>query len=456
MIDDRRILIPKGVVVESLEAYQARGGFEGLRKAFSMAPQDIINEIKKSGLRGRGGAGFPTGVKWQGNYDDPGQPKYMLCNFAEGEPGTYKDRYMARKNPYQILEGMAICHYTLGMRHSYLTVKEVFTREIDRMREALAECIEAGVLGPNALDSGNDILIDVVLGPDDYLLGEEKGLIEVVEGGVPMPRVNPPYIQGLFVPQLEEGNPTIVNNAETFAHLSHILREGADWWKGYGSADTAGTFILTLSGDIERPGIYELEMGTPMKDLIYECGGGPKDGIPIKCVFSGTSSAPLQAHQLDTPLDFGGMKKAGSGLGSGGVIVYNEDACMVRVAQMIGTFFSIESAAYCPPCKDGTGQIARFLRKIEEGRGTLDDLRAMRYVQGWVENRARCFLPTADRIVTEAMLAKWPDEFAEHIELGRCPRPRELPLPKLKDYDEETGQFVYDVDYWKKRPSRFL
>lgn len=456
MIDDKRILIPKGIVIDSLDAYIAQGGMKGLEKAISMAPQAIIDELKKSGLRGRGGAGFPTGVKWQGNFDDPLPVKFLLCNFAEGEPGTYKDRFMARKNPYQIVEGIAIATYTLGIRHSFLTVKEVFTREIDRLQRALDEMEAAGFIGRNALNSGHNLMITLRTGPDDYLLGEEKGLIEVVEGGVPMPRVNPPYIQGLYVPQLEEGNPTIVNNAETFAHVAHILRNGAEWWKGFGSADSAGTFILSLSGDVEQPGIYELEMGTSMRDLIYECGGGPLSGVPIKCVFSGVSSAPLTADQLDTPLDFGGMKKSGSGLGSGGVIVYNDDACMVRVTQMICTFFSIESAGFCPPCKDGTGKIAGYLDKIERGVGTLDDLRALRYVQGWVENRQRCFLPTASRVVSEGMLKRFPEEFAQHIEEGRCPRPRELPLPKLKDYDEEIGQFVYDVDYWKKRPNRFL
>ncbi|MCL6453861.1 MAG: SLBB domain-containing protein, partial [Alicyclobacillus sp.] len=254
-------------------------------------------------------------MKWQGNYDDPGQPKYLLCNFAEGEPGTYKDRFIARKNPYQIIEGIAIAAYTLGVERAYLVVKEIFGREIERLKTALIESAKAGYIGPNAMKSGKDIIIDMVLGPDDYLLGEEKGLIEVAEGGQPLPRVNPPYIQGLFVPALEEGHPTVVNNAETLAHVTHILRKGADWWRSFGSADTPGTFVLTVSGDVERPGVYELEMGTPMRALLEECAGGPRGGVPIKFVFSGVSAPPLLADQLDTPLDFGSMKKAGSGLG---------------------------------------------------------------------------------------------------------------------------------------------
>jgi NADH:ubiquinone oxidoreductase subunit F (NADH-binding) len=268
-----------GAPVESLDGYIARGGGDGLRKSLALGPAGTLEGITRSGLRGRGGAGFSTGVKWTTVARDQCPTKYVVCNAAEGEPGTFKDRYLLRRNPYQLLEGLTIAAHAIGARRAFVCLKKSFSTEITAVRRALAEMAEANVLG--------SVTVDVVLGPEDYLFGEEKAMLEVIEGAAAMPREadRPPYVRGLFVVGLDHPNPTVVNNVETLSNVPHILRRGAEWFRSLGTSDTPGTMVFTISGDIHTPGVYELPMGTPLDRLVFEYGGGLPSGRTLKGVF---------------------------------------------------------------------------------------------------------------------------------------------------------------------------
>lgn len=469
----QRILLKDSEPVESLSAYLARGGFEGLKKALGMPPAAIVNEIKQSGLRGRGGAGFPAGVKWEGvlkaqvsftetlnagvgpgtGWDSAYPPmedlhlqpakKFLCCNCAEGEPGTFKDRYVIRKNPYQLLEGMAIAAYAIGADKAYLCIKEVFVKEIPILLRAIEECTAQGYLGKNVLGTVIDIPLLLAKGPDSYLFGEDRALLEVVEGKPPWPRLKGviPVHFGLY------GHPTLVNNVETLCHVTHILRNGAAWFKTIGTADTPGTTCITLSGDVQRPGVYEVPMGTTLKTLIYEYGGGPK-GKRVKAVFSGPTNAVITEDRLDTPLDFGSMKKIGSGLGSAGFIVYNETACIVKAGLNFSRFLALESCGQCPSCKTGTARITEHLERVENGTATEEDILAIAEECRAIKGQGHCFLVTEESVNISAILHYFTEEVFDHIKHG-CRLPRPLVLPKIKDYDEASHTFHYDLDYYQ-------
>ncbi|MGB7665830.1 MAG: SLBB domain-containing protein, partial [Candidatus Acidiferrales bacterium] len=338
--------------LQSLDEYVAIGGLEGLKKAYSMPREAIIAEVKKSGLRGRGGAGFPVGIKWTSIASDPCPTKYVACNANEGEPGTFKDRMLMRRNPYQVLEGVAIAAYTMRAQKAFIAMKHTFDEAIERTAKAHKEMTARNALG--------DIPIEFVYGPEDYLLGEEKAMLEVIEGREAMPREMdfPPYVLGLFAgyPGCIPGrtNPTLVNNCESMSSVTHIIRNGADWFRSMGTADTPGHTIFTLSGDVQREGLYELPMGTTMRELIEKSGGGLKPGRKLKAIFSGVASAGLYPNAIDTPLDFGSMRNAGSGLGSAGFMVYDDSNCMVQIAYVFSKFLWMESCGQCRSCKDGT------------------------------------------------------------------------------------------------------
>src|SRR5581483_11306077 len=302
--------------VESWEAYVASGGGMGLANALALGPTEVVSAVTKARLRGRGGGGFPTGIKWASVAQDACPTKYVVCNGAEGEPGTFKDRYLLRRNPYQMLEGLAIAAYAVGARRAYVCLKKSFVREIARVRRAVKEMSAARCLG--------DVTVDVVLGPEDYLFGEEKAMLEVIEGGLAMPREAdlPPYVHGLFVVRPDRSNPTVVNNVETLSNIPHIFCRGADWFRSIGTPDTPGTMVFTISGDVATPGVFELPMGTPVDELVYEHGGGMRPGRKVKAVLSGVSNAVIQASALRTRMDFGSMQAIGSGLGSGGFVVF--------------------------------------------------------------------------------------------------------------------------------------
>lgn len=425
-----------------LDAYLAEGGGEGLRAALARPPEEVVEEVRRSGLRGRGGAGFPTGMKWRSVLLDPHPVTFVVANGAEGEPGTFKDRWLLRRNPYQVLEGLAIAAHAVGAREAFVGVKSGFRPEVARLREALEGMARAGILG--------EAPIHIVEGPDEYLFGEEKALLEVIEGNPPLPRIVPPYMEGLFR-RPGSPNPTVVNNVETLANVPHILRGGAEWFRGLGTEGSPGTMIFTLSGDVRHPGIYELPLGVTLGDLVYGVGGGPPEGRDLKVIAPGASNTLLTPEQLDTPLDFDSMRAVGSGLGSGGFVVYDDTACIVRVTLALSRFLYVESCAQCPACKHGTREITEALERIDRGEGSEVDVEVILARALTVTDAQRCALPTGETLLAQSAVQVFGEEFAEH--LGRpCPRPREIPVPKMTDFDEAEGRFRYDERYRLKRP----
>lgn len=314
--------------------------------------------------------------------------------------------------------------------------------EIAALGRAIDEMGRDGMLG--------SVPIDVVVGPDEYLFGEEKALVEVIEGNEPLPRVLPPYMQGLFA-EPRSSNPTAVNNVETLANIPHIIRRGADWFRSLGSEGSPGTMVFTLSGDVQHPGLYELPLGLPLRTLIYDIGGGPPEGRAIKAIFPGASNTILSAEQLDTPMDFDSMKAMGSGLGSAGFVAYDESACIVRATLTFSRFLYVESCAQCPACKFSSGEITAYLERIERGEGSEADVDTALARCLTVTDGQRCALPTGESLLVQSAIQVFGAQFKEH--LGRaCPRPRDLPVPKFLDFDEEAGRFVYDERYRLKQP----
>jgi NADH-quinone oxidoreductase subunit F len=435
------ILLPDGPV-PSVDAYVEGGGGRGLSVALGRSPEEVIEEVRRSGLRGRGGAGFPTGIKWRTVREDPSPTKYMVCNAAEGEPGTFKDRWLLRMNPYQVLEGLAIAAHAVGAERAYIGIKAGFGPEIERLRRAMDGMAGRDILSP--------VPIEVVEGPDEYLFGEEKALLEVIEGNDPLPRVVPPWMEGLFRTP-DSPNPTAVNNVETLANVPHILREGAEWFRSFGTEDSPGTMLFTLCGDVRSPGVYELPMGFSLRELVYGVGGGPPEERELKAVFPGASSTVISPEQLDTPLAFDAMRAVGTGLGSGGFIVYDDSACIVRATLAYSRFLYVESCAQCPACKHGTGAITDLLERIDRGEGSSDDVDTILARALTVTDAQRCALPTGETLIAQSAVQVFGSEFAEHFGRG-CPWPRDIPIPKIVDFDEGAGNFLYDERYRLKQP----
>lgn len=422
--------------IESLDAYLAAGGGQALRKALDSSPESIIAEVKKADLRGRGGAGFPTGVKWASVATDPCPTKYFVCNGAEGEPGTFKDRMLMRSNPYQLLEGIAIGAYAVRAKRAYLAMKRSFEKEAAAVGRALKEMTTQEMLGPTP--------IELAYGPEDYLFGEEKALLEVIEGHDPLPREAdyPPYVKGLFSKLPAELNPAVVNNVETLSNIPHIIRRGADWFRSIGTKDSPGTMVFTISGDVEKPGVHEMPMGTPLRDLLEKCGGGVRSGRKVKAIFSGVSSTVILPQFLDTAMDFGSMKAIGTGLGSGGFIVYDETNCMVRVAHLFSEFLWLESCGQCLSCKYGTSRSTFYLKKLMDGDGDETDVEFV--IQGAIlaPHANRCYLPVEHSLLIPSIVRNYSQEFIAHYHRG-CRNCREVILPKMRDYDEARHQFTY-------------
>jgi NADH-quinone oxidoreductase subunit F len=442
MTDRHGSVLLAGEPLMTVDAYIAAGGGGALATALERAPEDVIEEVIRSGLRGRGGAGFPTGMKWRTIRSHPCPIKFVVCNAAEGEPGTFKDRWLIRHNPYQVLEGIAIAAHAVGADRAFVATKRTFERETAILRRAIAEMSGSEMLGP--------IHVEIVPGPDEYLFGEEKALLEVIEGNDPLPRVFPPYQVGLFADR-GSANPTAVDNVETLANIPHVLGRGAGWFRSLGTENSPGTMVFTLSGDVRQPGIYELPLGEPLRALIDDVGGGAAPGRQIKAVFPGASSAPLSPAQLDIPLDFDALRAAGSGLGSGGFVVYDDSACIVAATLAFSRFLSIESCGQCPACKHGAGEITKRLEIIERGEGSSEHVEEVLARCSAITGGARCALPTGESLLVRGAIRLFEKEFAAHLSRP-CPLPRELPLPKLTDFDERTGLFVYDDRYLLKRP----
>ena len=443
--------------ITSLEAYlDTEAGGAGIDAARRLGPAATIEAVTDAGLRGRGGGGFPTGRKWAGIAEQTSTRRYLVCNGAEGEPGTFKDRALLRANPYQVVEGMVIAGLAVGAAELYMCLKASFERELEAFTRAVQEFQAAGLC--------DGCTVNIVGGPDEYLFGEEKAMLEVIEGKPPLPRWFPPYEQGLFAasPQAgweagphgpgdrtDEPNPTLVNNVETLANVPHILARGADWFRSIGTEESPGTVVATVVGDVIAPDVGEIELGSPLGAVIDAVGSGLAPGRRVKAVFSGVANPVVTAAQLDTPVSYEGFAAIGTGMGAAGFIVYDDTACMVDVARQVSRFLSIESCGQCPPCKIGSAEITGLLERVESGSGTEGDIRA---IGGWLErvtDGSRCYLATQEQRVVASVLQAFPEEFVEHLEQHRCPRPGGRALPKLVDLAD--GRATYDDTHRRKR-----
>jgi NADH-quinone oxidoreductase subunit F len=400
--------------------YLVSGGYQGWARARSLAPSEVLDVVRQSGLLGRGGAGFSTARKWEMVSGRPAPQKYLVCNAAEDEPGTFKDRYLLRDNPHQLLEGVLIAAWAVSARVAYIYINGHYTEEIAFMERAIEEAGDYFHAIPGDPASHKLVEVKVVKSPGTYVAGEETAVLEVIEGRVAAPRQKPPYYpaaSGLF------GMPTAVNNAETLANLPYILRNGPDAFRSVGAgAAGSGTLIFTLTGDVCRPGIYERPLGTSLRELIEVDGGGVKDGHRLKAFFpGGPSNTILTADAIDTPLDYPSLRKAGSGLGTGAVIVFSEAACMVKVAIEYGRFFARESCGQCPPCVLGLKHLSETMEKIEAGGGNEKDVRQVEQICGMIKGRGYCYLLTGAAIAVESIFRHFKHEFDAHIHTASCP-----------------------------------
>ena len=371
----REIVLPSRPVA-ALDDWLAAGGGGGLAQARALGPERCIDEVERAGVRGHGGAGFPAGTKWRTVLHGAGRHRYAVCNAAEGEPGTFKDRAILRANPYQVVEGLAIAAFVLDAREVFIALKASFEVERERVLTAVTEMQQAGLVG--------DLSIGIVAGPEEYLFGEEKALLEVIEGNDPLPRWLPPYVHGLFAtaPQLgwqahepeaghtpgHESNPTAVNNVETLANVAHVLANGAEWYRSFGTSASPGTVVCTVVGDSERAGVVEVECGTPLREVLTMFGA-PRAGHTLRAVLSGVTNEVVTEAHVDVRLTFEDFAALGSGLGAAGFIVYDDTACMVDVAAVLSRFLWVESCGQCPPCKLGTGAITNALVDIAARTG---------------------------------------------------------------------------------------
>ena len=403
----------------TLESYQARGGYEIWKKilANKTPPEEIIEELKTSSLRGRGGAGFPTGLKWSFMpRNAPGQ-KYIVCNSDEGEPGTCKDRDILRYNPHAVIEGMAIAGYCIGATVGYNYIRGEFWEPYERCEDALEEAYKAGLIGKNIQGSGVDFDMYSHLGAGAYICGEETALLESIEGKKGQPRYKPPFPAnyGLF------GKPTTINNTETLASVPTILQEGGNWFLELGKPNNGGSKLFSVSGHVNKPGNYEVPMGMPFAELL-EIAGGVRNGHKLKAVIPGGSSAPVlpASIMMDLTMDYDSIANAGSMLGSGAVIVMDETTCMVRALARIAHFYYEESCGQCTPCREGTGWMARVIHRIEHGEGRPEDLDLLDDVAGKIMGRTICALGDAAAMPVQGFIKHFRDEFQYHIDHKKC------------------------------------
>ena len=398
----------------TLESYQSTGGYDAWRKILSEStpPEDIVNEIKASGLRGRGGAGFPAGLKWSFMpRNAPGQ-KYLVCNSDEGEPGTFKDRDILRYNPHALIEGMAIGGYAMGATIGYNYLRGEFLEPYDRFEQALKEARSAGLLGTDILGSGVDFDIYCHLGAGSYICGEETGLLESLEGKSGQPRFKPPFPAqyGAF------GRPTTVNNTETLASVPRIMREGAQWFVDLGPENNAGTKIFSVSGHVEKPANFEVPLGTPFRDLL-EMAGGMLNGKELKAVIPGGSSVPVLPGEImmECNMDFDSLEKAGSMLGAGSVVVMDESTCMVGMLERISYFYWEESCGQCTPCREGTGWLYRIVRRIRTGQARVEEIDQLVDVANRIEGRTICAHGDASAWPVQSFIRHFRHEFEAMI-----------------------------------------
>jgi NADH-quinone oxidoreductase subunit F len=404
----------------TLKEYERLGGYRAVRKMLKeYTPQQMIELVKKSGLRGRGGAGFPTGMKWDFIPKDPTLPKYLCCNADESEPGTYKDRQLIERDPHQLIEGIIMASFAIGAHLSFIYIRGEFGLGAKVLTRALADAYAAGYLGKNLFKSGYDLEVVLHRGAGAYICGEETALIESIEGKRGLPRPKPPFpaIHGLY------GKPTVVNNVETLSSLPHIMNRGAEWYAGLGSPPkSTGMRIFSVGGHVKRPGNYEVPMGITLRELIYEHAGGIRGDKKLKAVIPGGASAAfLTADQIDVKLDFEAIASVGSMLGSGGVTVMDEDTCMVWAAMNLLEFFAHESCGKCTPCREGSSWIVQVLRRIERGHGRPTDIELLTGICGQIPGRTVCAFGDAEVAPALSTIKHFRAEYERHIQEKRCP-----------------------------------
>jgi NADH-quinone oxidoreductase subunit F len=400
-----------------IDVYLQSGGYQALEKALKqMTPETIIEEVKKSNLRGRGGAGFPTGMKWSFVPKDSPKARYVICNADESEPGTCKDRPLMEMDPHQLIEGMIIAGRAIGAHRGFIYIRGEYRYVLDLVDEAIAEAYQRGYLGQNILGSGFDYDLLIHTGAGAYECGEESALMESLEGKRGYPRIKPPFpaVVGLY------GCPTIINNVETLSAVPAIIREGGEAYANRGTPKNGGTRLLCVAGHVNKPGIYEIPLGMNMKKFIYEMAGGIPNGKKLKAVIPGGSSCPLlAADEIDLPMDYDSVAKAGSMLGSGGMVVMDEDTCMVDMARRIMHFYAHESCGWCIPCREGTTWLRKMLERFHAGFGRTEDIDMVGELAKNMLGRTFCPLGDAAAMPTISIVEKFRSEFEDHLN-GRC------------------------------------
>ena len=398
----------------TIDAYRSIGGYDALTRILKdkISPEDVTNEVKASGLRGRGGAGFPTGLKWSFMPRNAPDQKYLVCNSDEGEPGTFKDRDIIRYNPHALIEGMTIAGYAMGATVGYNYMRGEFVEPYLRIEQAMQEAREANLLGSNILGSGVDFELYSHLGAGAYICGEETGLLESLEGKSGQPRFKPPFPAqyGVF------GKPTTINNTETLASVPRIIQEGAEWFVSLGPENNAGTKVFSVSGHVNRPGNYEVPLGMPFRELL-EMAGGMLNGSKLKAVIPGGSSVPVLPAELimDCNMDYDSLQQAGSLLGAGSVIVMDESTCMVQMLERIAYFYWEESCGQCTPCREGTGWLYRMLNRIRRGAARMDEIDQLVDVANRIEGRTICALGDAAAWPVQSFIKHFRHEFEAKI-----------------------------------------
>ncbi|MGH2479079.1 MAG: NADH-quinone oxidoreductase subunit NuoF [Ktedonobacteraceae bacterium] len=407
--------------LDTLQVYRQHDGYQGLEKALrEYEPDNIVETIKKSGLRGRGGAGFPTGMKWSFLAKND-QPRYLCCNSDESEPGTFKDRMLMEKNPHQLVEGVIICSYACRVHTAFIFVRGEMPYAARQVEKAVQEAYAAGYLGSNILNSGYSLDVIVHRGAGAYICGEESALMEALEGRRGYPRLKPPFpaLIGLY------GGPTVINNCETLSTLPAILRNGADWYASIGTEKSKGTRIFCLSGHVKRPGNYELPINTSFRTLIYDeaYGGGILGDKKLKAFVPGGSSAPmLGADKVDVTMDYEAVAAAGSMAGAGAIIVMHEDTCMVDAVLRMTEFYRDESCGKCTPCREGTYWLTEILHRLEHGEGKQKDLDLLLDICDNIAGKSFCPLGDAATSSIVSGVKLFREEFEEHVRLGGCPK----------------------------------
>ena len=403
---------------EKIEDYIARDGYKAIEKVlFEMTPEQVVDEMLKSGLRGRGGAGFPTGMKWKFAQQQPKGQKYMVCNADEGDPGAYMDRSTLEGDPHSILEAMIIAGYAIGATKGFIYIRAEYPLAIHRLQVAISQATELGLLGKDILGSGFDFEIELRFGAGAFVCGEETALLQSIEGNRGMPRPRPPFpaVKGLW------GRPTVINNVETLANIPVIINKGADWFSKIGTATTKGTKVFALTGKVNNSGLIEVPMGTTLREIIFDIGGGIRGGHQFKAAQTGGPSGGIIPPQfLDTPIDYESLAKIGSIMGSGGLIVMDETDCVVDIAKFYLDFTVDESCGKCAPCRIGGRKLLNYLNKISEGRGTEQDIADMRSICDAMNKASLCGLGQTASNPVRSTLQYFMDEYLEHINDKKC------------------------------------